>query len=119
MTTRKILLISKCPENSATLGFILGMGGFRVDLVRDLDEAINWLTLRKPYGLIVINSQTLQFELIEEFGKVCKTVPVLIIDRRSGKFGKVGDELQGKLEFLTCSAENLSLAVKRILALNF
>lgn len=115
MKTRKILLICKCPENAATLGFILGMGGFRVDRVRELDEAINWLTLRESYDLIVVDPEDLRLDLLQELEKARKAVPVLLTDRQRAKSEEVFRYFSQKSAFFSCLREDISPVARKIL----
>lgn len=111
-----ILLISNCPENAATVKFILGLGGYRVDAVRELDEAINWMKMRGPYDLLLLDGVfgKEQPAIVDEFLKTCGTSPMLLPCRGGGS-ATIPEHWSTYRELSVCLPDELCAEVEKLL----
>lgn len=117
MERRRILVAAADPHAASVLRFVLGLSGGEVEVVRAIDEAVNWMRSRPAYDLAVIDgSAPLPPPVIlAELEKACRGLSVLWV-RRDPAEG-VPEPLR-RLGAVPCPPEQIALRAKELIRNN-
>lgn len=112
---QRILVATGDPQAAAIMRFVLGLGGGEVETVREIDETVNWIRLRPPYDLLVLDDTMILRApaTLEVLKKACAAIPVLWVRRNPA--AAIPDPLPGA-GAVSCLPEEIASRAQELLS---